>query len=355
MVMYGFLTTACAPNPYFEKGLYGKAVLKLLGLSILRSPNPLLPGQPEKVSLLILIVKGYRGNIVDMLTHPRKSWRSSVLTVLLVLMLVSCQPAADTPSPTPVIQTVEVTQEVTRQVTQEVTRLLEVPIPVTVTPSLTPAITITPSLTPTITPTADPPVVTILAHVACNFGPGDAYLYDYGLLETSWMEVIGRNQDGTWLFVEGVHGWNPCWVKTESVRFNDGGDVTNHDIRIFSPDAILPFATNLYRPPTGVQAFRYGNEVKIFWNAVWMTEDDYRGYLIEAWLCQGGQQVFKPINKQPPLNENVNTLVLSVIDEPGCLVPSSARIYTAEKHGYTGYIVIPWPPYQSSPNPTPTP
>lgn len=282
-------------------------------------------------------------------------WRWIALATMLVLPVAACLPLKGNAPSTPVIHTVEVTQEVSR----EVTRIVEVPIPVTITPSLTPVISQTPSLTstpsliPSITPTPDPPVVTILAHVACNFGPGDAYLYKYGLLETSWMEVIGRNLDGTWLFVQGVHGWNPCWVRTESVRFNDGGDVTTHQIRIYSPDAILPFATNLYRPPTGVETFRYGNEVRIFWNAVWMTEDDYRGYLIEAWLCQAGQQVFKPINKWPPLSENVGTLVLSVIDEPGCLVPSSARIYTAEKHGYTGYIIIPWPAYEAAPTATP--
>jgi hypothetical protein len=84
-----------------------------------------------------------------------------------------------------------------------------------------------------------------------------------------------------------------------------------------------------------------------------MTEDDYEGYLIEAWLCQGGQQVFKPIGYKPPLSENTGTLGIIVTDEPGCLVPSSARIYTAEKHGYTGYKVIPWPPYEATPSPTP--
>jgi hypothetical protein len=281
--------------------------------------------------------------------HSFKFCKTCAIASLLVLTVVSCKPATITPTPTPVIQTVEVTLEVTR----EITRIVEVPVPVTVTPTLTPLITLTPSLTSTITPTPEPPVVIILEdHVACNFGPGGAYLFKYGLLATSWMWVIGRNEDGNWLFVEG-EGRNPCWVKTEFVRFKYGGDVTTYNIQTVSPDIILPFATNLYLPPTGVQAFRYGNEVKIFWNAVWMTEDDYRGYLIEAWLCQGGQRVFKPINKWTSLSENVGTLVLSVIDEPGCLVPSNARIYTAEKHGYTGYMMIPWPTYEPPPTITP--
>ena len=99
----------------------------------------------------------------------------------------------------------------------------------------------------------------------------------------------------------------------------------------------LPLAYNLYRPPTSIQAIRDGNKVTIYWNAVWMTEDDYEGYLIEAYLCQDGQLVFMPIKCKPPLSENIGLLGIIVNDEPGCLVPSSARIYTAEKHGYTGY------------------
>lgn len=283
------------------------------------------------------------------------------IAVLLILAGVSCQPAGVYPTATPVLQTVEVTRQVTQEVTREVTQIVEVPIPVTVTPTLTPDISLTPSLTstitrtPTITSTPDPPVVTILRHAACWYGPGDTYLYKYGLNETSWMEVIGRNLDGTYLFIQGVHGWNPCWVKTEYVRFNDGGDVTTHDIRIVSSYAAFPFAMNLYKPPTGVQAIRSGTKVTIYWAAVWMTEDDYEGYLVEAYLCHAGQQVFIPYKYKPPIIENTGLLGFNVIDEPGCLVPSSARIYTAEKHGYTGFVTIPWPPYDTSGAPTPTP
>jgi hypothetical protein len=82
-----------------------------------------------------------------------------------------------------------------------------------------------------------------------------------------------------------------------------------------------------------------------------MTEDDYRGYLIEPWLCQGGKLVFKPVNYLGSFNEFPNTLYWALTDEPGCSEPSHARIYTVEKHGYTGYINIPWPAYE----PTSTP
>ncbi len=86
----------------------------------------------------------------------------------------------------------------------------------------------------------------------------------------------------------------------------------------------------------------------IFWQPVYMTEDDYRGYLIEAWVCQGGVRVFLPIKYVTSFAQNNSMMEVKVTDEPGCDVPSSARIYSAEKHGYTAYRMVPWPGF----NPT---
>lgn len=254
---------------------------------------------------------------------------------LLALAAASCTPAAPPVTPTPVIETVEVTVEVTR--------LVEVP--VTVTPSPTPEVSETPSstptisLTPSITPTPNPPRVTALLHASCNFGPGAAYLYKYSVLETSRMEVIGRNLDGSWLHVQAIGGWNPCWVKAEYMRFYTGSiDV------VPIVHTTLPYS-NLYGPPE-VSTNRVGNEVTIFWQPVWMTEDDYRGYLIEAWVCRGGQQVFTPIDYVTSYAENNAMMAVKVVDEAGCLVPSSARIYSVEKHGYTRWRLVPWPAHE---------
>ena len=169
--------------------------------------------------------------------HPLKIHKLCAVAVLIVFTGVSCSPAVDVPSPTPVLQTVEVTRQVTRVVTQpvtqvvtqEVTRIVEVQIPVTVTPTptytFTPSITPTVTRTPTITRTPLPPRVTILEHIACWFGPADTYLIRYGLPATVWMNVIGRNTDGTWLLLDdGGHG-NPCWIKTGQGKFIGGGDV----------------------------------------------------------------------------------------------------------------------------------
>jgi hypothetical protein len=210
----------------------------------------------------------------------------------------------------------------------------------TPTPFLSPTITLTP------TKTAVPvvPRIAVLVTSACLFGPGSAYLYKYGLNATVWMNVIGRNLDGSWLNVKAPNdpNWNACWIKATLVEFNRG---KIEDVPIVW--TALPFS-NLYQPPNAVSTNRVGNKVTIFWQPVYMTEDDYRGYLIEAWVCQAGSQVFLPIGYVTSFDQNNSMLAVEVTDEPGCDIPSSARIYSVEKHGYTGYRVIPWPDLDST-------
>ena len=276
------------------------------------------------------------------------------MTAFLVLLSgVSCAPSVALPIVVPVVQTVEVNREVTRVETSEVTRVVDYPvtdIPTstliqTVTPSSAPTIT----RTPTITPTFSSPRITVLVTSACLYGPGSAYLYKYGLNATVWMTVIGRNMDGTWLNIKSAYDpvSNACWIKSTLVKF-DIGDIK--DVPIVW--TALPYST-LYKPPI-VSANRVGNEVSIFWQPVWMTEDDYVGYLIEAWVCQGGSQVFLPIKYATSFDHNSTMMVIQVEDDPGCDLPSSARIYTVEKHGYTDYRMIPWPGFDSTTNSTPT-
>jgi hypothetical protein len=162
------------------------------------------------------------------------------------------------------------------------------------------------------------------------------------------MTVIGRNMDGTWLNIKSAYDpvSNACWIKSTLVKF-DIGDIK--DVPIVW--TALPYST-LYKPPI-VSANRVGNEVSIFWQPVWMTEDDYVGYLVEAWVCQGGSQVFLPIKYATSFDHNSTMMVIQVEDDPGCDLPSSARIYTVEKHGYTDYRMIPWPGFDSTTTSTP--
>jgi hypothetical protein len=157
------------------------------------------------------------------------------------------------------------------------------------------------------------------------------------------VDIVGRNQEGTWVFVDPWTYVDFCWVKTDLL------EVTGNVADVPQLQTLLPW-TRYYWPPRAVQAKREGDEVWVDWAMVPMSKDDNRGYLIEAWLCQDGQVRFTPLHFwQPPA---------ILIDEQGCMEPSSGRIYTAEKHGYTKWVRIPWPTREPTPtsslSPSPT-
>ncbi len=210
---------------------------------------------------------------------------------------------------------------------------------ITLTPSQTPTPTLT--LTPSLSPTFDYPDAVVLEQANCRYGPGAAYLYEWGLFPGDELTILARNDLGTFVYVKPKWYVGECWV-TVSVL-----EITGDVFSVAPYYGILPLS-DLYKPPQCVQADRNGNEVTIVWCAVYMTEDDYRGYLVEAWLCQDRQIIFTPVSII------VGTSV-TLIDEPGCLQPSGGRLYTAEKHGYTQWILIPWPPHDPTSTPSPTP
>lgn len=202
-------------------------------------------------------------------------------------------------------------------------------------PSETPRPSRTPSITPT--PTFDPPEGRILQQANCRYGPGAAYLYEWGLYPANHVDILATNQLRDWYYIHPWYFLGDCWVRADLVEVLRGDTST---LRPFY--GILPFS-ELYKPPRTVSGVRSGDEVTISWSAVWMTEEDYVGYLIEAWLCVDGQLIFTPIA--------VDGLAYTVHDEAGCLQPSSARVYTAEMHGYTEWRRVDWPIHEGS---TPT-
>jgi hypothetical protein len=217
----------------------------------------------------------------------------------------------------------------------------------TLTPTLEPTSSPMPTLTATPTPTSLPtgtptptPIPTyvilrgeVMVRSNCRYGPGAPYLYKYGLVVGSNLEVIGRNDLGTWILVRAIGGTNPCWVKASLMDVK--GDVMN-----VAPTYIPLPRSPYYVPPTGASATRNGDLVTIIWNAVSYRAGDETAsppYMVEAWICTGGQLVFTPIGSYETAVE--------IIDKPGCPEPSHGRLYFVEKHGYTKWVEIPWPPH----------
>lgn len=272
----------------------------------------------------------------------------------LVFFAVSCIPTLA--QPTAEVQIVEVTREVTRDVTveviQEVTRIVEVP--VTITPTFTPEITETPSETPTNTPLPGPTTVTTQASTQCLYGPSTVYLNKYTLKAALQLEAVGRSLDGAWLKVQTLDHKNPCWLKVTSVTV-DAGDVTG--LPAVDPE-LTPYSTKYSTALQAVSVNRVDKEVTIFWlPSLAVPEADYRGYLIEAWVCQSGQPVFVTKMQVPTFADNqANKMQFYlVVDEPGCTYPSHGRISVVTSDGYSKPKEIAWPDPNALPAPTATP
>ncbi|MBI2332475.1 MAG: hypothetical protein HYU84_10020 [Chloroflexi bacterium] len=212
----------------------------------------------------------------------------------------------------------------------------------TATPTSTPTVTPSSEATSTSTPTATP-VASLDGEVqadtlACRYGPGDLYLYQYGLIQGNKMQVLGRDIHTEWVYVQ-VQGYDsPCWVNAEYINVN--GDIA-------SLESVYPGKVNIplsdYWPaPQNVYAARTadGKQVGIYWDEYILPDGEMESpdsprYLAELWLCKDGKLTFTSVFAWQ------NNLLVD--DEAGCSEPSSGVMYLVEKHGYSGPVKILWP------------
>jgi hypothetical protein len=155
-------------------------------------------------------------------------------------------------------------------------------------PTRTPTLTATPTEPPTSTPVPTYVILRgeVLERSNCRYGPGAPYLYKYGLVPGSNLEVIGRTDLGSWILVRAIGGNNPCWVKASLMDVK--GDVMNVE-PTYMPLPPSPY----YGPPSGVSAQRQGTEVHISWNPINLRAGDDAAVARppagrrEAWLYAG--------------------------------------------------------------------
>lgn len=215
------------------------------------------------------------------------------------------------------------------------------------TPTWTAAPTQTPlpAWTPTATPIPTYAILRgeVLVRSNCRYGPGEPYMYKYGLVVGSNLEVIGRNDLGTWILVRAIGGDNPCWVKASLM------DVKGDVMSVAPTDLPLPISP-YYRPPSAASAVREGDEVSVFWNPITLNAGDDSGhypYVVEAWVCRAGELVFTPVGSYEA--------AVKIVDEEGCSEASHGQVRAAEKHGYTRAVEIPWPAHPAVDRPAALP
>ena len=204
--------------------------------------------------------------------------------------------------------------------------------------TLTPTLTFTPTITtsPTIsaTPTYSFPSVSVNKQAHCRYGPSVAYLHAADLYPGDKGTARERFVYSKWLYVKFDKLDYFCWVAPSIVDVV--GDISTLKYKELNLQSI---GSNRYGPPKGVTAVRDGNKVIISWDQVKMTADDDRGYLIEAFVCQDGNYWWWT-DSYPDQFKTTYT----VKDEAGCPLPSSGKLYTVEKHGFSDPVNIPWPP-----------
>ncbi|UYN89128.1 MAG: hypothetical protein KIT08_08500 [Anaerolineales bacterium] len=258
--------------------------------------------------------------------------RTNLVISLLVLasFAVGCSALAPAPTETPTV-TASSTATLTPSATATASR----------TP--TPTITLTPSITPTPSATLPPTPSftwgTVNVEMAsCRFGPGGGYLLTTTLYQGDTVEVLGHMElnENWWLVRQVSRGLRRCWVSQELITLGVDRSLV---YPIDNPHIVLAWTTQPYEPLKGVRSSRNGNIVTVYWEPFeYLPGDDslQNKYLVEAWVCQNGQFVFRAYG--------TNNTSIEIHDEKGnCSEASYARAFGSDKHGYTGWVGVPWP------------
>ena len=219
------------------------------------------------------------------------------------------------------------------------------------TATLTPTETLTPTSSPSPVPTYRTLRGVPLRTIACNYGPGDIYLYQEAMNPRYQMDVLGkalihyREREQTWLYTQADGFPLKCFVNAADVELMGG---SLDDLKVMYPGEVtLPLSPYKWPEPQNVKAERQGDQVYITWDFYELPggelerQDEKKPrYLLELWLCKDGELQFTPTGSWD-LTKPRSTV--RVTDQAGCSEPSHGIIYLAEKHGYKGPVEIPWP------------
>jgi hypothetical protein len=247
--------------------------------------------------------------------------------ILLIFLFVSaCAPSTgEQATPTTIAVTATTVLTETPEATFTPTETI------TLTATFTPTIELSPTIT--LTPTFAFPTVTVNKQAHCRYGPSVAYLHAADLYPGDTGSVRGRYIYSNWLYIKFDKLNYFCWVAPSVVDVvGDVSTIAYKDLNLQS------IGSNMYGPPGNVMAVRDGNTVTISWSPVKMTKDDDRGYLLELFVCQKTNLLWW--TDSYPDHESTS---YTVHDEAGCAQPSSGKLYTVEKHGFSEPAIIPWP------------
>lgn len=263
-----------------------------------------------------------------------KTIRALAILNLLAIMVSACAPAAAPSSEAPSAPVA--TEAGAATDTQQPS---DTPTPTetaTDTPTPIPTDTETPKVTPTYVESLRAKVI-VDGRLTCRFGPGAPYLYKFTFASTANIELVGRMEHSDWVLAQAIGGNNRCWVNGGPEFLQINGDPMS--LPPTDPWVVMPWST-YYGPMSNVGATRSGDVVTVTYGGLVLVpsrgdDSEQTPYVLEAWVCQGGEHVFIAVGSY--------SYAAEVVDEPGCAEPSHGRVGAAEKHGYTAFVDVPWP------------
>ena len=157
----------------------------------------------------------------------------------------------------------------------------------------------------------------------------------FSYADRTYIDVLGRTDTGSWVLTQAAGGTNRCWVSADFVE-TDTSLLAVEPVEVHSVLAWSPY----YGALTGVVSYREGDIVTVSWDALVLRAGDdseQTPYILEAWVCSDGVVSFTSVGTY--------STTAQVTDEAGCDEPSWGRVLAAEKHGYTPWVEVYWPPH----------
>ena len=206
--------------------------------------------------------------------------RPALVLAACTAAVLACNVGTAAPPPAPTSIAISTANQIPAQPTQAV--------PPTLSSSATPAATPTAEAT-----TTSAPVTSLKGTVQqrsnCRYGPGPYYLYKIGMLSGAPVEVVGRDLDGGWIYVQYVGTKNLCWMNSKLVQVT--GDIMT--LQDYYPEkAPLP-RTSKFGPASILNVSGGGASITVEWSpvvlpAVAMPGEGEMPYVVEVWTCLNG-------------------------------------------------------------------
>ena len=171
----------------------------------------------------------------------------------------------------------------------------------------------------------------------CRYGPGAFFLSKIGMLAGAPIEVIGRDIDGGWAYIQFAGTHNLCWINSKLIQVE--GDLMS--LQDYYPDkAPLP-RTAKFGGAAITSANGTSGSITVEWTPVVLSTIAMPSgageteYVVEVWTCINGAPGYTAYGT------NDTTLTFQVDDS--CGTTSQANLLTQTNLGISGIASIQLP------------